>query len=306
VIFTSQKNNFFKIFITFFLTSIQLNAFPVIEEKKIAKQKREEIPLPKDFIYKGEPIHPFCFMHDLFSDFYEKSLLSCTPKSQNKWKDELEKDPIRKDALKHFHEGFEDPKTQEFLFYQYLGHLSSGRHLLYIMVGNFNTKGRFSAIGIVQRKKDRISFLPIIVGDRANGGISDVFFKNGILKYRTHVTPRALFDFWQIFSGVSNLSDIDPSTLQDCALCENAAIEWEVPESSLNNLYQPNQIVKIFLSAEKNHLPRSPVLPHPKTLQECFDFAYEERISQGIDSFSLEDLNSFFDQVFSIYRRHNF
>ncbi len=305
MMFLSQKKNFYRILVAFFLIPLRLNASPIVKEKKTEEQKKEEISLPKDFLYKGEPIHPFCFMHNLFSDVHEKSLLSCTPKSKNKWKVELEKDPHRKEALKHFHEGFEDPTMQEFLFYQYLGQLSSVGHLVYIMTGDFNATGRFSAIGIVQRKKDRISFLPIIVGDRSFGGISDVSFKNGILKYRTHVTPRALFDFWQIFLGMSNLSDIDPSSLQDCALCEIAEIEWEVPESSLNNLYQPNQIVKVFLSAGKNYPPRNPVPPNPKSLQECFDFAYEERISQGIDSFSLGDLNGFFDQVLSIYRRRN-
>lgn len=237
----------------------------------------------QDFTYKGEPIEPNCIAK-FFGDSSSYDPIH------------LDRDPcqVKKHALDpHPPKGLMGYATTDggYIYYEHLGtipledvkqylsknHLKDLKdpfyHLVYYQWSGGGT-GHFTSIDVVEKSGNTLKLIDSITGgDRCNGGISDVVFKDGILTYKKNVTP------WALYTLIYGNS---PVNFSDCAICCMGQVS-----------YQGSSITSFtFAHDGVEALPVEPGLP-----QGCYNQIIKLTLAEGKKTLTLKELKSFIQKI---------
>lgn len=234
-----------------------------------------KLPLPQDFYFQGKPIQPDCidkFIGD--SSRFEPIFLETN--SCQKTQKKLDPDKLKEGLLGY------SSSDGSYIYYKYLGPIhfygleTPVYHLIYSEWSGGGT-GHFSTIDVVEKTQDWIRLLSEIDGgDRCNGGLTDVAFKDGLLIYKKNITPWALYSITQ---GKSD-TNIDFS---DCAVCCVGTVS-----------YKGSDIVKFEYDKDSMSTLKD---NSNSSSQKCYNKIVNETFVSGKASLTMDELKNFGQKV---------
>ncbi len=232
------------------------------------------VPVPESFTFKGQPVNPGCI--DKFtgdSSRFEPIWLDTNECQQTKRDYTQEK-------LTHGFIGFEPVYKDapgSYVYYKYLGKIhfqeldAPTYNLIYVENSGGGT-GAFSSINVVDLNNDVLRLIDTIDGgDRCNGGLSSVEFKDNTLIYKKNVTPLALYSNAQKTATPNQ-------NFADCAACCVGKVRFK---NGQVNTFEFDQDVLDHLKAD------------PKSPQDCFNQIIKETIDGGKSLLTPDELKAF-------------
>lgn len=238
-------------------------------------EAESKLPIPQDFYFKGRPIQPEC-IGQLIGDSSRFETIYLEENSCQKTQKEFDPDGLKQGFLGYSSSG------GSYSYYKYLGpiHLHGLQmpiyHLIYLEWSGGGT-GRFTAIDIIDKTQNSIRLVSEIDGgDRCNGGLYDVVFKDGILTYKKNVTP------WALYSIAQGTSDTNIH-FSDCAVCCVGTVNYKGSDMVGFEFYKDSMSI-----LENNSLNSS---------QDCYNTIIKETFVLGKTSLTPDELKSFGQKV---------
>lgn len=236
-------------------------------------------PIPEVFQFQGKPISPLCIAeiaNDNSDKIISANLLKCS-KNEKKYKIEPYKDAIDSGftgfdyTLKNSSEEY---VPTESAYYKYLG-MFNNLHVIYFIYSGGGS-GSFTSVFLVERKEDTIKYIKNVVslGDRCNGGINSVSFKNNKLTYSVNISP---YDFIDL-SGIK-IPKVKPyDDLATCAACCQGTAQFESD-------FEKSDLISLDLGETFENTQG--------TYQECFNVLLKDYKQQGKQLLSPAELKEF-------------
>lgn len=245
----------------------KLSAILVISLSPLILFAAESPQLPKALLYQDKPINPSCIARLLNEDIKSVHLTSCDTDKKIKIEN------INKDLISKGYIGFDYTSKEKesgfvihgIIYYRYLGQ-HKDTYLIETMESQGGS-GFFTAIIQLKRQDNEIQKVATIVsGDRCNGGLDKVDWKDGKLYYSQNITP---FDY--ITLANENSAKIKAyDNLAACAACCSGKAYYEYDLKA--------QLLKIELDPELEKSTAS----GQGDLQSCFNkILVKNYINQG-------------------------
>lgn len=229
---------------------------------------------PSDLMYHGQPIDPLCFFE---AESFNKSIA-------------LDKCGIQTEAdRKIISSNTTDMQIKGIVGYEYAWPIDKSHpndanaYSYYSVVGNVNGSyivytlnnsggsGQFSGIYYVKREGDNLRVDLLTGGDRCNGGIKNVQYKDNKLTFSMNLTAYDLFDLAQ--NDPHHLKAYDH--LSACAACCEAIANYSIePTKSISNA----TLVSVDLGKEIIRPNKDSQGDH----QYCFDSIVADYQRQGL------------------------
>lgn len=158
-------------------------------------------PLPKDLMYKNQPLDAWVLSNLIMSDssrferkslrelYIQKHIKLLTPTQEN----HAAKSP-ETDTLGYEFEEKEDGYSC-YLYWKYLGTLSNSHKHIIETSWNGGGSGHFGSVIVIERHGDIIQNInELFNGDRANGAVVEASFLNDSITAKQSATPSDIFD----------------------------------------------------------------------------------------------------------------
>ncbi len=232
------------------------------------------LPIPPGFLFKGDPIQPKCISHFMGENSFNPLSLVADP--CQKLQTKFDADKLREGFLGY------PLERASYIYYKYLGpvHFQALEkpiyHLLYVKWSGGGT-GQFHAVDIIEKNEDSLRLVAELDGgDRCNGGLSEVAFKEGILTYKKNVTPAALY-------ALGQNQQMGENNFSDCAICCIGTV-----------VYKNGALAGFEIDAEEIHRLGGDKGDSP---QECYNKVMKETFIAGKTSLTPEELNTFTQKI---------
>lgn len=243
----------------------------------------EAIPanFPKDLLYKGQPINPFCFA-DFFYTNNKKDTMDLKKCEKKLKKSNLVVTTRDEERIKQGYVGYDyDQKPNHgYSYYKPYGSVNGGQIIYLIHSGGGS--GQFSSLYLVTRTKNKIQLETLASGDRCNGGVLDVKQDGQKLTYTVNLTAYDFLDLAQ--NNPHNLNAY--ADLEACAACCKATAIFERELDHLND-------AKLFYIDLTAYPIEAKNIAQQGTYQVCFDKLLLDAESSGKKYYDTDELKKF-------------
>ncbi len=236
---------------------------------------------PADLMLENKPIDSLCFFN-LENNKSTINLKQCGIKKEKYILKGTNADLIKKGYIGY---DWQDPTLQgSAQGYSYYRYFNAGNNQFWVYtINNGGGSGDFTAINLVKYKnKDKLELKNINGGDRCNGGISDVSYKNDKLLFGMHLTAYDLIKLAN--KAPTSLKAYDD--LAACAVCCVATAKYEVSSSATSTL----------LYVDLNLVKSIKEMPEQGQLQSCFNKMLVSYIDAGFTRLNNDQLSQLADK----------
>ncbi|MCK4934743.1 MAG: hypothetical protein KAR79_04065 [Simkaniaceae bacterium] len=256
--------------------------------------KTDHPPFPKELIFEGAPIHPYCIVGTQWGDSSRFEPISlCDPlldyrKDNENYRivsEELSFDPISHLAEYNMQYSVlfldHQPTYTDYTNYQYIGTFQN-KHVILTSFFDSSATGIFGTLGLLKRVNDTIvNAGEITAGDRAHGGwIFDAKLKNHLLTYSQSSTP----DFAMHAILNESLGEFFPPNFS------YVSIKYSV------DLNDPNLVSHLEgLIFDEDYTPCE--FQEEKTIESCFYSVVDEYVKEGKYTLDLMESVLFAEKV---------
>ena len=252
-----------------YLTNQRLNLMALLAFSCAPMELKAQspLPVPDDFMVQGKPIEAECLKFNGESPF--EPILLKEHNCQTKEK------PLDQKKLKEGFLGYSSPNGT-YIFYKHLGpiflnDLEDPVYDLIFVKESPDGEEQHTSLLVVKKTDSKLRLIDVVEeGDRCNGGLSDIEFKEGTLTYKVNLTPWSLFSFTQD-------EDVESVDFPDCPSCCIGKLSYE--DGDITHFAFENDVLK--------------KLEGMLETSACYQKVVKESMDAGKKTLNLEELLNF-------------